>query len=233
MVRELTKKLTPKKKQKQVLPPLDNLLNEITDDGNLANVRKLYNTFIDTKKESIENNIILHLDIYKKVLIEAMDNLPNDLYRRLDAKRIAVIELDKKLKVEKLLVVHRVNSKEEIDDLICEANRLVFASSHPQVSLMVGRVNEIVEEMTDKQDIFFVEKEKQEELNRPKETFKVYQKDKDKGKGKVGGIPNIKITDNLPPPLDTTPVPTNDTPATESVDITHDDTIRNSIHYEC
>lgn len=40
------------------------------------------------------------------------------------------MELDKKLKVEKLLVVHLVNSKEEIDDLICEANRSVFASGH-------------------------------------------------------------------------------------------------------
>lgn len=45
---------------------------------------------------------------------------------------------------------------------------------------MAGRVNEIAEETTDKWDIFFVEKEKQEELNIPKKMFKVYQKDRDK-----------------------------------------------------
>lgn len=89
---------------------------------------------------------------------------------------------------------------------------------------MAGRVNEITEERTNKWDIFFVEKEKQEELNRSKKTFKVYQKDKDKGKGKVGGIPNLKISDNLPPLVDTALVHIVDTPATDSVGITHDDT---------
>lgn len=102
------------------------------------------------------------------------------------------MEFDKKLKVEKLPVVHLVNSKEEIDDLICEANRCIFANGYRQVSLMVGRVNEIAEETIDKWDIFFVKKEKQEELNRPKKTFKVYQKDKDKGKGKIGGISTLR-----------------------------------------
>lgn len=76
-----------------------------------------------------------------------------------------MMELDKKLKVEKLLAIHLVNSKEEIDELICEANRSIFASGHQQVRFMVGRVNEIAEEIADKWDIFFVEKEKQEELN--------------------------------------------------------------------
>lgn len=164
---------------------MDNLLSEITDEGNLANVRKLYNTFTDSEKESIENNIILHLDIYKKVLIEVVDDFPNELYRRLDAKRIAVMELDKKLKIEKLLVVHLVNSKEEPNELISEANISVFTSGHQHVSLMAGRVNQIAKETTDKWDIFFVGKEKQEELNRPTKTFKVYQKDRDKGKGKL------------------------------------------------
>ncbi|XP_059070615.1 uncharacterized protein LOC131860249 [Cryptomeria japonica] len=37
---------------------------------------------------------------------------------------------------------------------------------------MTGRVNKIAEETIDKWDIFFVEKEKQEELNSPKKTFK-------------------------------------------------------------
>lgn len=227
-VRPPTKKMTPRKrKERQVIPPLDNLLNEITDDGNLSNVSKLYDTFTNEEKESIENSIILHLDIYKKVLIEVVDDLPSDLYRRLDAKRLAIMELDKKIKIEKLLVFHPVKSVEEIDELISEANRTVFSSRHRHVILMVGKVNEISKETAGKWDIFFVEKEKQEELKRPK-IFKVYQKDKDKGKGKVGRLPNIKVTDNLPPPLVTPSVLTNNTPATENVETPHEDTNRES-----
>lgn len=90
---------------------------------------------------------------------------------------------------------------------------------------MAGRVNEISEETADQQDIFFVAKEEQEELKRPK-TIRVYQKDRDKGKGKVGGPPNLKITDKLPPPLfDTPPVETIDTqPTTQSMETPHEDT---------
>lgn len=94
-----------KKKEKQVIPPLDNLLNEITKEGNLSNISKSYNTFTNEEKESIESSVIIHLDIYKKFLIEVVDDLPCDLYRRLDAKRLAIVELDKKIKIEKLLAV--------------------------------------------------------------------------------------------------------------------------------
>lgn len=205
-----------KKKEKQVIPHLDNPLNEITDDGNLSNVSKPYDTFKNEEKESIENSIILDLDIYKKFLIEVVDGQPSDLYRRLDANRLAIMELDKKINVEKILVVHLVKSVEEIDELISEGNRIVFSSGHRYVSLMAGRVNEITKETTYKWDIFFVEKEKQEELNRTK-TFKVYQKNKDKGKGKVGELPNIKVIDNLPPPPITPLVETVDTSTTEDM----------------
>lgn len=123
--------MTPKKKkEKQVIPPLDNLLNEITEDGNLSNVRKLYSTFTNEEKKSIENSVTLHLDIYKKFLIEVVDDLPSDLYRRLDAKRLAIVELDKKINVEKLLAVHLVKSTEEIDELISEANMTIFSTGH-------------------------------------------------------------------------------------------------------
>lgn len=72
---------------------------------------------------------------------------------------------------------------------------------------MAGKVKEIGDEMTDKWDIFFVEKEKKEEKNRQKidKYFtKVYQKS-DKGKNKVGGIPDLTIKDNLPPLAEDTP----------------------------
>lgn len=86
---------------------------------------------------------------------------------------------------------------------------------------MADRVNEMTEETTDKWDIFFVEKEKQEELKQPK-TFKVYQKEKGKGKGKAGGPLSIKVTS------DTLPVVNIDTPPTtnnvESMETTHEDT---------
>lgn len=105
------------------------------------------------------------------------------------------MELDKKLKVEALLVVHPINSKEEIYGLIFEVNQSLFISGHQQVSLIAGRVKEIANEIADKWDIFFAEKEKQEERSRPKidKTFKVYQRDK--GKRKVAGDPSIKIID--------------------------------------
>lgn len=90
---------------------------------------------------------------------------------------------------------------------------------------MTGRVKEIADGTSDNWDIFFVEKEKEEEMNQPKKTFKVYQKDKDKGKGKIGGFPNIKITDNLlPPPLNNAPVHSEDPPVIDTGGITHDDT---------
>lgn len=96
----------------------------------MSNVIKLYNTSTNEENESIENSVILHLDIYKKFLIEVVDDLASDLYRRLDAKRLAIVELDKKIKVEKLLAVHPVKSAEEIDELISEANRTVFSTGH-------------------------------------------------------------------------------------------------------
>ncbi|XP_059073809.1 uncharacterized protein LOC131874444 [Cryptomeria japonica] len=51
------------------------------------------------------------------------------------------MELDKKLKDEALLVVHPVKSKEEIDELIYEANRSVFASGHWQETSKVKADN--------------------------------------------------------------------------------------------
>lgn len=88
---------------------------------------------------------------------------------------------------------------------------------------MANRVNELSEETIDEWVIFFVEKEKQEKLKRPKD-FKVYQKDKDKGKGKVGGIPNIKVTDNLPPPSITLSIQIDATTDTKAMETRHEDT---------
>lgn len=123
------------------------------------------------------------------------------------------MELDKKLKIEALFVVHLVNSKQEIDDLILEANRTVFVSGHRQVTLMARRVKKIADETTNKWDIFFVEREKKEEKDRQKmdKSFtKVYQKDK--GKGKIGSVPNITIKDNLPPSTQDAPPVTVEAP---------------------
>lgn len=55
-----------KKKMKQDIAPLDKLLSEITEDSKLKNISKLFNTLSADDKESIENSVILHLDIYKK-----------------------------------------------------------------------------------------------------------------------------------------------------------------------
>lgn len=96
----------------------------------MSNIHKMYKSSNDFDRQSIEESIILHLDIYKKVLIKVVDDLPNELYRNLEAKRIAVMEIDKKLKIENLLAVHPVNSKEEIDELISKENRSVFISGN-------------------------------------------------------------------------------------------------------
>lgn len=215
------KKLTPKKKRtQQNIAPLDKLLNEITEEGELKNIGKVYDTLLANEKEKVENSVILHLDIYKKFLMEVVDELPDELFKRLEARRQAIVEIDKKIKVEKLLVVYPVNSPKEIDDLIAEANWSVFSNAHRHIALMVRRVNEVTKETENAWDIFLVEKEKWEEYRNPK-PIKVYQKDKDKGKGKVGGPPSIKVKDNLPPPplitlLVTT---TEDQLANESMDI--------------
>lgn len=60
-------------------------------------------------------------------------------------------------------------------------------------------------------------------MNIPKKNFNIYQKDRDKEKCKVGGLPNIKVTDNLPPPLVTTPTP-RIYRLLKNVDTTHEDT---------
>lgn len=134
--------MTPKKKKvKHTITTLDKLLREIIEDGKLKNINKVYNTLSTDDKESIENSVILHLDIYKKFLMEVVDEIPNDLYRRLEARRLAIVELDKKIKIKKLPVVHPVNSPDEIDKLISEANQTIFSTTHRHVALMDGRVN--------------------------------------------------------------------------------------------
>ncbi|XP_059064685.1 uncharacterized protein LOC131856779 [Cryptomeria japonica] len=129
------KKLTPNKptpKVSDILSP-EELINEITQDGNLSNISKCYHTFKDSNKGTIEESIILHLDIYKKFLTEVVDDLPNDLYLRLEEKK----EEKNRQKIEKSFT-------------------------------------------------------------------KLYQKS-DKGKNKVGGILDLTIKDNLPPPVEDTP----------------------------
>lgn len=79
---------------------------------------------------------------------------------------------------------------------------------------------------------FFVEKKKKEEKERQKidKSFtKVYQKDK--GKAKIGGVPAIKVIDNIPPPAQDTPpltsvslVHTESQPDKAIDEVTHDDT---------
>lgn len=79
---------------------------------------------------------------------------------------------------------------------------------------------------------FFVEREKKEEKERQKidKSFaKVYRKEK--GKGKIGGVPAIKVIDNIPPlaqdtpPLTSaSPVHTENQPDKATDEVTHDDT---------
>lgn len=103
-VRKVTpkKKLTPKKKKKAKtnLAPLDILLNEITKEGKLKNTGKIYDTLSADEKGKVEESVILHMDMFKKFLMEVINEIPDDLYKRLEARRQGVIELDKKIKIE-------------------------------------------------------------------------------------------------------------------------------------
>lgn len=140
------KKLTPKKKRtQQNISSIDKLLDEITEEGKLKNVEKLYDTLSADEKEQVENSVILHLDIYKKFLMQVVDELQNELFKRLEARRQSVVELDKKIKIEKLLVVYPVNSPKEIDNLIAKANQSVFSTAHRHIALMAGRVKDVTE----------------------------------------------------------------------------------------
>lgn len=95
LVRKVThkKKLTPKKKKRtnSDLAPLDILLNEITEEGKLKNIEKIYDTLSANEKEQVEEGVILHMDMYKKFLMEVANEIPDDLYKRLEARRQAVI----------------------------------------------------------------------------------------------------------------------------------------------
>lgn len=161
-VRSLVRKATPKKKKRtnKDLAPLDILLNEITEEGKLKNIEKIYDTLTTDEKEQVENSVILHMDMYKKFFMEVVNEISDYLIKRLEVRRQAIIELDKKIKIEKLLAVYLVNSPKEIDDLIAQANQSVFSTAHQHIALMVGRVNEVTEEIENGWDIFLVEKEK-------------------------------------------------------------------------
>lgn len=104
------KKLTPKKRTQQNIAPIDKLLDEIIEEGQLKNINKLYDSLSVDDKEKVENSVILHLDIYKNFLMQIGDELPDELFKRLEVRRQSVIEFDKKIKIEKLLAVYPVNS---------------------------------------------------------------------------------------------------------------------------
>lgn len=70
----------------------------------------------------------------------------DELFKRWKARRQSIVELDKKIKIEKLLDVYPVNSPKEVDDLIAKANRSVFSTTHRHIALMAGRVKEVTEE---------------------------------------------------------------------------------------
>lgn len=60
------KKVTQKKPEQKASNTLSllELINEITQDENLGNVSKFYHSFKDSNKDTIEESIILYVDIY-------------------------------------------------------------------------------------------------------------------------------------------------------------------------
>lgn len=168
------------------------LIDEVTKDGILKNVSNFSEDLDDNEKNEIEEAILLHLDIYKKTLVEILKEIPLSLYNKLDARTLDAIRRDIEIKEVELLSMCGSINNEEMKRCIEVSNKTIFSCKSWQISLMMGRVNEIVNETRDGWDKFFQENPdfitSQEEF--AKETTPTIP-DISKGKGILGSLDQI------------------------------------------
>lgn len=147
-------------KSVKVIGPLSvaELIDQITKDGILRKIHHYYGDMDDKEQKEIEESILLYLDIYKKALLEIEKQIPIDLYNKLDSRRSSFIEEDKHIKVQELLTIYGAITEEEMLHCLDFANKTIFRSRHRHISLMVGRVNEIVKETYEAWVKLFVDK---------------------------------------------------------------------------
>lgn len=192
-------------KSVKVIAPLfvAELIDQITKDGILSNIQHYYGDMDDKEQKEIEESVLLYLDIYKKALIRIETQIPADLYNKLDARRLSAIEEDKHIKIQELLTVCSAITDEKMQECLEFANKTIFRSRHRHISLMVGKVNEIVKETHEAWVNFLVDKPgfftspdippKSDIPNIPVDA---------KGKGILGGDPPVlerKTSKDIPP----------------------------------
>lgn len=178
------------------------LIDQITTDGILSNIQHYYGNMDDKEQKEIEEAILLYLNIYKKALIEIETQIPTDFYNKLDARRLYTIEEDKHIKVQELLTFFGAMTEEEMQQCLDFANKTIFRSRYRHVSLMVGKVHEIVKETHEAWVNFFVDKPSfftSPDIP-PKSDIPDISVDA-KGKGILGENPEVleqKITKDIP-----------------------------------
>lgn len=135
---------------------------------------------------------MLHLDIFKKALLEIEKKIPTQLYNNLDARRSSVIDEDQHIKIQELLTTCGSITPNELDMILELANRTIFHSKHKIINLMAGRVNEIINETHKAWVQFFLDNPNF--FSSPKTNPKNNTTDipaKERGKGVVGASPII------------------------------------------
>lgn len=100
----------------EVIPPLSvvELIDQITKDGILSNIQHYYVHMDDKEQMEIEEAVFLYLHIYKKALLEIEKQILGDLYNNLDPKRLSVVEEDKYIRMQELLIVCGAITDEEL-----------------------------------------------------------------------------------------------------------------------
>lgn len=133
------------------VPPLttDQLIDEITVDGNLKHIGVYYENLVEVDQRKVEEAVVLHLHNFSKSLIELERSIPKDLYNIIDARRLTVSKIDEKMKERELINVCTYVSQDEAKRLIEEANKKEFRRRNRVNRLMIGRVEEVRKETED------------------------------------------------------------------------------------
>lgn len=177
------------------------MVDEITKDGKLKNVQFYYEHLDDDEEREVEELVLLYLDIYKKTLLEIENQIPTQLYGILDARILSAMDEDKNIKIQELLSICVSITPKEMDRTLEVANRNIFHNKHRIVSLMLGKVNEIVNETHKAWVKFFAANHGFHTSSEPKIDTKDIMVE-GKGKGIMGTSPsilkNIKILDIEP-----------------------------------
>lgn len=135
---------------------------------------------------------MLHLDIFNKALLDIEKKILTQLYSNLDARRLYVIEEDQHIKIQELLTTCGSITPKELDMTLEVANRTIFRRKHRIISLMGGRVNEIISETHKAWVQFFVDN--LGFFSSPKANTKIDTTNilaEEKGKGVVDAPPTI------------------------------------------